>query len=111
STGEVVLDCWRDARLELREIHGVAEDRGRGGDAKLGDAAWVDQLEVAQVGLQVDGEAVQRDAVALGDADRGDLSMLGEDANVAIFEVRGDAEAAQGVNDRVFQRANVARDR
>ena len=65
-----------DARLEARRVDRVAEQRRGGGYAQVADAARVDQTEVAQVWLEVDGEAVQRHAMALGDADRRDLATV-----------------------------------
>src|SRR5207247_2123803 len=107
---QVPLDGLGDSWLELRDVDRVAKDAGGRRDAKLGDAARINQVEMGKVGLQVDREAVQRDAVALGNADRGDLAAVAEHADVAVLDVRGDAQLTERVDDRIFERAHVAGD-
>ena len=69
----------------------MAEDGCGGGDAQVTDAARVDQLELGQVWLEIHGEAMQGDAVALGDADGRDFPGFGPDADVAFVDPRGNA--------------------
>ena len=82
---------------------------GGGGDTQIADAARVDQGEMAQIGLEIDGEAVQGDAMALSDADGGDLAAIGPDADVVGIETSAMPSSREGGDYRVFERAHVTR--
>src|SRR5947209_1948465 len=106
---ELLVERPSDARLEVVDVDGVAEDRGGRGDSEVADATGVDQCEVRQVGLQVDGEAVQADPVALGDADGSDLAGGSPDAHMSVVDVCRDADLAERLDDRQLERMHVAR--
>ena len=107
------IDHARNSRLEISEIYGVAQDRLRRSDPELPDATGIDQAEVSQVGLQVDGEAVQRDAVPLSHADRGDLSspLHRPDAHVPVTDLGGHTNFGERSYDGELERADIARHR
>src|SRR5579883_1567476 len=83
------------------------------GDGAIGDAAGDDEVEVAQVGGDVEREAVRGDAARDVHADGGDF-LLGDgaagdgpDAGASGDALRGDGEVSQGADEGFFEEADV----
>ena len=82
------------------------------GDLAVGDAAGDDPLEVAQVGGDVEREAVRGDALRDVDADGGDLLLRdaaagdGPDAGELADALREHAEVAAGADEDLFEQAD-----
>src|SRR5207237_2022837 len=69
----------------------------------------VDQGEVREVGLEVDSEAMQGNAVTLGHPDCGDLPGARPDADVVFADVRLDTDLGKGCDDCLLEQLHVAR--
>src|SRR4051812_20936969 len=82
------------------------------GDGAVGDAAGNDEVKVAQVGGDVEGEAVRGDALGDVDAECGDLLFLnravcnGPDTGAAGDALRGDAEVVADADENLFEHAH-----
>src|SRR5262245_26830155 len=59
----------REAVENLVARRSLVEERRHGGDAQVADAAGMDEVEVREIGIDVQGEAVERDPAAHRDAD------------------------------------------
>src|SRR3990172_10011571 len=68
------------------------------GDLRPREAAWNDALEVTQIRIHVERQAVISDAPAHSDADGGDFSIVNPDA--------GERRPACSFETEVFERAN-----
>src|SRR5258708_2709098 len=109
-----------EARLYFVEGDVAVEKFFKGGGFAVGDAAGNDQVEVAEVGGDVEGEAVGGDPAADVDADGGEFFFgdaarrLHPDAGFAGDAVGGDAEIGGGAGHGFFEGAdkpvNVAAD-
>ena len=76
----------RQSGFESGHVGGlVAQESLKSGDG-TGEAAGVDEVEVGQIGGEVEGDAVEGDAAADANAQGSDL---GEDAHVAVGERGG----------------------
>src|SRR5882757_3714807 len=102
-----------EARLYFVEGDVAVEKFFKGGGFAVGDAAGNDQVEVAEVGGDVEGEAVGGDPAADVDADGGEFFFgdaarrLHPDAGFAGDAVGGDAEIGGGADHGFFERADV----
>src|SRR5580658_4093091 len=88
----------------------IAEKLLNTGCGAAGQAAGDDQVEIAQVGGDVQGEAMQGGAAADADADGADFSEVGPDSDGAGFAAGGDCETLQRGDHRVFEGADVSAD-
>ena len=117
---EIVEGVYREhlavedtAKVGGDAVRGLLERGGRGlegleferGDGAVGDAAGDDPVEVADVGGDVEGEAVRGDRLGDVDADGGDLFLVyaaaGESPDAGEFAdaLSGDAEVFAGVDE------------
>src|SRR6267142_4342773 len=102
-----------EARLYFVEGDVAVEKFFERGGFAVGDAAGNDQVEVAEVGGDVEGEAVGGDPAADVDADGGELFFrdiargLDPDAGFAGNAVGGDTEFGGGADHGFFERADV----
>src|SRR5260370_29304342 len=110
--------CPENVR-ELRSIAGcgrlgvdtASRDRFDRGRTPVGMPAWDDALEVAEVGRQVQGEAVADHRAVELDPDRGQLLAVAPDAREAgLARLRFDAKRPQVVDQRLLEELQVARD-
>ena len=73
---EHLLECLPQRDIDIRHAHGVAEiDQARDAVARVGHAAGNDGVEMAQIGLHIDGDAVERYPAPQPHADGGDLVL------------------------------------
>src|SRR5690606_16904496 len=107
--GQEAVESVGGEGLDFLEIDGAAELRVQGGDGAVGrgDAAGDDALEVGEVGVHVEGEAVVGDPAAHGHADGGDFAVGDPDAGLAVAAGGDEAEFADGVDQDLFQKAQV----
>lgn len=83
-----------------------------GGDTTIGDAAGDDPAKIAQIGGDVECEAVRSDAGSDVNADGGNLFLcrgtagVGPDAGSLADALGGDAEVFAGENECLFDEAN-----
>src|SRR4051812_31914566 len=82
---------------------------GHGGDW-LGEAAGDDVLEIGEVGVDVEGEAVGSYPAAEVDSDGGDFAVADPDAGEFGDAAGVDAVFAEGVDDGLFEGADVGAD-
>ena len=101
-------------------VRGLLERGGRGlwgleferGDGAVGDAAGDDPVEVAEVGGDVEGEAVRGDRLGNVDADGCDFFLAdaaageGPDSGEFTDALSGDAEVFAGVDEDFFHEAD-----
>lgn len=97
----------------LKAGAGVAQDGFHAGDGAASQAAGDDELEVGEVGGDVEGQAVGGDPLADADAHGGDLggrTIGGRDPDAGGFgiAVAGDAVGGEGVDDGLLEEAHVA---
>jgi hypothetical protein len=83
------------------------QELGHRGDFDIGDAARDDGAEPGEVGVDVEGEAVAGDTALDADADGGDFGTVHPDAGATADTFSDDVEAGEGVNDRLFEEADV----
>jgi hypothetical protein len=100
--GDLLKGGWRIAR-------GFELERG---DGLVGDAAGDDEGEVAEVGGDVESEAVRGDGLGDVDADGGDLFLgdgaasIGPDAGELADALGGDPEVFAGEDEGFFHEAD-----
>src|SRR5687768_11291666 len=116
-TGEIALEhlfeCRAQRHVELRHRHEVAELRERGDAKRLpADPARYDPAEVAEVGIDVDRDAVVRHPAPHAHADRRDLVLAAlvrdPDADSASTPLAGHVEARQRADDPLLEIAHEA---
>src|SRR5690242_14171339 len=102
-----------EVRFDFVERDVAVEKFFEGGGFAVGDAAWNDEVEVAEVGGDIEGEAVGGDPSADVDADGRKLFFrnisggLNPDAGLAWDAIGGDAEIGGGADHGLFQGADV----
>jgi len=107
--GEVVCE----ARLYFFQSDVAVEEFFEGGGFAVGDAAGNDEVEIAEVGGDVESETVGRNPATDVDADGGEFFFadvarrLNPDAGLAGNAKGGDAEISGGANHDFFKRADV----
>ena len=101
------------ARLYLVQRDIAVEKFFEGGGFAVGDAAGNDEVEVTEVGGDVEGKAVRGDPAADMDADGGEFFFgdiaggLDPDAGFAGDAVGGDAEVSGGADHGLFESADI----
>ena len=111
--GEKFGEMVRETGLYLRESDVAVEEFFEGCGFAVGDATGNDEVEVAEVGGDVEGEAVGSYPAADVDADGGEFFLwdiarrMNPDAGFAWDAIRGDAEIAGGADHGLFERADV----
>src|SRR6516165_1808120 len=103
-----------ETRFYFIEGHAARKELLEGGSFAAHDAAGNDEVEIAQVGRDVIGEAVRRDPAADVDADRSKFFFLVSgfhpDAGPPGDAVGGNAEIGAGADHNFFERSNVPAD-
>ena len=106
-TAEDVRGVAQDGSLDLRHVHGMAEEALHRGDAAPVEAAGDDAGEVPEAGVHVQRETVPRHAVRDVDAQGAELAVPDPDAAVAVVAVRGYAEVGRRPDDRLLDAGDV----
>src|SRR5260221_9165330 len=102
-----------EARLCFVERGVAVEEFIEGGSFAVGDAAGNDEVEIAEVGGDVEGETVGGDPAADVDADGGEFFFgdiarrLDPDAGFAGDAIGADAEIGGGADHGFFERADI----
>src|SRR6266849_5869431 len=103
----------RKTRLHFVQRDIAVEEFFEGGGFAIGDAAGNDEVEVAEVGGNVEGEAVGGDPAADMDTDGGKFffgdigGRLDPDAGFAGDAIGGDGEIGGGADHGLFERTDV----
>ena len=88
----------------------AVELAGQRGDGLVADPTGDDHVEVREVGVHVEREAVHGDPAADSNADRADLAVADPGAVQARDPRRGDAQVGARANHRLFEQLHVAAD-
>jgi hypothetical protein len=100
----------REDAFYFGQVERFAAELGlHGGDSAVGraDAAGDDAGEVGEVGVHVEREAVVGGPAFYGDADGGDFAGAEPDAGFAGAAGGGEAEVADGIDENLFEEAEV----
>jgi len=113
SKGEKFGEMGREAGADFVERHVAMEELFERGGFAVGDTAGNDEVEVAQIGGNIVGEAVRSDPAADVDTDSSELFFgnsarrLDPDAGFAWDAMGGDAEIGGSADHRFFESADV----
>jgi hypothetical protein len=111
--GEKFGEVMNQARFYFVERYIAVEELFEGGGLSVGDAAGNDEVEVAEVCGDIEGETVGGDPAADVDADGGEFFFwdiarrLHPDTGLARDSKSGDAKIGGGADHGFFERANV----
>ena len=89
------------------DVDGGGKLGGHGGDWAVGDAAGDYVAVPGEVGVDVEGEAMEGDAAAYLDAYGGYLASGGPNSGEARLDVGSDVEVGEGVDDDLLDGADV----
>src|SRR5690606_13575036 len=113
---EAVGEVGEEAGRRLVPAHRPAELPLERGDAPVGDAAGDDEVEPAEVGVEVEGEAVHADPAAAADAEGAHLPLVAPavgpdpDAGAALDAAGGEPVVGAGPHDGLLELAEEAVD-
>ena len=99
-----------NAIFHLGLLHGLAEQPFERGDPPVGDPAGHDELEMVEVGGDIEREAVARNPARDAYADRRELLLADPDAGQPFHPTSLDAVIGGGTDEDGFEVAHVAVD-
>src|SRR6185312_9424831 len=116
---ENVLKCLFQRDIDVGQAYGMAQiDQGSHPKAGIGDPAGHDRREMAELRLDIDGDAMERYPAPQPHADRGDLVLkaialvrpLHPDAYSVLASLAAHVEGGQRPDDPFFQRRDISAD-